>query len=78
MGCQILSDNGDGLTLVEALKRVCFGFFAICSAYFVNSRPSRQKQGQILAGPEIWHARCNAELIALNLRFAAHPPETIV
>jgi hypothetical protein len=46
MGYQILSDNGGSLTLVEALKRVCFGFFAVCSAYFVNSRPRDKSKGK--------------------------------
>jgi RDD family len=46
MGYQILSDIEGGLTLMEALKRVCFGFMAVCSAYFVNSRPRDKSKGK--------------------------------
>ncbi len=46
MGYQVLSDNGRGLTLVEALRRVCFGFFAVCTAYFVNLRPRDKYNGK--------------------------------
>jgi hypothetical protein len=46
MGYQILSDKENGLTLVEALKRVCFGFIAVCTAYFVSSKPRDKSKGK--------------------------------
>jgi len=56
MGYQILSDNGDGLTLVAALKRVCFGFIAVCAAYFIALTRREKKNGKF------W----------LDLRFGTH------
>jgi hypothetical protein len=46
MGYQILSENGGGLTLLDALKRMCFGFYAVCTAYFVNSKPRDKCKGK--------------------------------
>jgi uncharacterized RDD family membrane protein YckC len=46
MGYQILSDEGSGLTLRSALKRVCFGFVAVCSAYFVAFKRRDRSNGK--------------------------------
>jgi uncharacterized RDD family membrane protein YckC len=46
MGYQILSDDGGGLTFVAAMKRACFGFWAVCGAYFVGFARRDKKNGK--------------------------------
>jgi uncharacterized RDD family membrane protein YckC len=56
MGYQILSDNGGGLTLRAALKRACFGFFAVGAAYMIAFTRRKKNSGKF------W----------LDLRFGTH------
>ena len=56
MGYQILSDDGGGLSLPTALKRVFFGFIAACGAYFIAFTRRDKKIGKF------W----------LDLRFGTH------
>lgn len=46
MGYQILSDDGGGLTFAAAMKRACFGFWAVCGAYFVGFARRDKKNGK--------------------------------
>ena len=46
MGYQIVADDGEGLTQWEALKRICFGFIAVCGAWGVNYKPRDKSRGK--------------------------------
>lgn len=46
MGYQIIPDEGERLTLVQALKRAFFGFIAVCSAYAVPFKRREKENGK--------------------------------
>ncbi len=46
MGYQIISEDGEGLTLGRALKRTAYGFKAVCTLYTVPFKPRDSENGK--------------------------------